>query len=893
MDRTFERSALGSLHRDTDGPVSTPHSTVVGRSGECETAPWQRMRGGGAAGSSEERHHGFSRDGLSYDNSASVPQKNGTTASTGYPETPPPLQQINGTAAFHGNASGHPDGSTPTTTRPTLTIFTEYSSQSLDPNTLSNYSVQPKSCDSIASMHVDLYGGDDAILHGTRTRLSPATHYTLLSGGGKPVARNHPGGPGSPSPHLNDSSFSRSGIQLDSGWAEGEPLVEPGSGSRVSATPVVPIQPFNKAETRRRVARTFEKWYDRKDDHEEVEKGLDNASLAAMPPNMNLSPLLPRAPPAAELTKEELKKLAKKKKKAEKEVLRKQRAMAALAKSKNVVTKSAEAPTLTREQVIRIGATRMLHRLNELDLIVHRVKNDGNCQFRAIAQQLLGSEEYHDVIRSHVTSYMQRVRATHFDHFFESKEVADVYFAKLPTNGSWGDELTLRGASDALFINIHVLSSTEKNCYITYRPSEDAPPAPTFLVDVAKIRKRRNAERALYRQWQSESAPATTSASSQVWLTQTFDSTTSQRKTLLHPTAAQSALPSDDDDDDDELDANVIQRVLQRKLIGAHIVSHSPYQPTWGTASLPDLAAPSNCDLEMQPTASHWSVQSVPDNMEPLKSSTTTIIPLLAPGRKSRASASSHPKQSLAENSTMIRGASHPLSLEPLSKTSVHPRGGGKELCRVPGFDRFQAAGAKMSSPPSESEKNADTVLISHTVSAAPRRMLQPMGGGSDAAVTPATSPRQSLLQPQGECGLPGSHDSFTVFPTMHGGNVMLLASNSPLQESSSTTRSLRQSFTLGGRPRHVTNQSIASAVSFTNNASMCESVGAAEGEGCRFVFEPRTEPIDVFLSYLYPVHYNALTVTEAVREHEQASSAEGGTGEPAYVRVPFLKREL
>lgn len=90
---------------------------------------------------------------------------------------------------------------------------------------------------------------------------------------------------------------------------------------------------------------------------------------------------------------------------------------------------------------------------------------------------------------------MRRVRAKCFDHYFESTKAADAYFDKLSKPGSWGDELTLRAASDSLYINIHVLSSQERNCYILYRPSEDAPPPPTFLVDVAKIRQRRRAER--------------------------------------------------------------------------------------------------------------------------------------------------------------------------------------------------------------------------------------------------------------------------------------------------------------------------------------------------------------------------------------------------------------
>lgn len=144
---------------------------------------------------------------------------------------------------------------------------------------------------------------------------------------------------------------------------------------------------------------------------------------------------------------------------------------------------------LSRVDIVRMGIQRLKVRLKDLKLVIVRVKNDGNCQFRAISHQILGTEECHDIVRYHVVSYMKRVRKTQYDCYFSSVEAADAYFERLSKLGTWGDELTLRGASDSLFINIYVLSSQENNFVIVYRPRSDAPPAPAFLVDVVKTRK--------------------------------------------------------------------------------------------------------------------------------------------------------------------------------------------------------------------------------------------------------------------------------------------------------------------------------------------------------------------------------------------------------------------
>ena len=63
---------------------------------------------------------------------------------------------------------------------------------------------------------------------------------------------------------------------------------------------------------------------------------------------------------------------------------------------------------------------------------------------------------------------MRRVRAEQFDFYFETSVEADNYFNAMAEGGTWGDELTLRAATDLFNIQLHVLTSDESNYYHQY-----------------------------------------------------------------------------------------------------------------------------------------------------------------------------------------------------------------------------------------------------------------------------------------------------------------------------------------------------------------------------------------------------------------------------------------
>merc|ERR1719424_1470081 len=124
------------------------------------------------------------------------------------------------------------------------------------------------------------------------------------------------------------------------------------------------------------------------------------------------------------------------------------------------------------ERRIMAGTKLLGERLSSLGLRRVAADDDGNCQFRALAQQLYGSEEFHGSVRRDAVAHMRR-EAEFFGAMFEPADF-EAYLSDMRRSKTWGDELTLRAVADALGCVVHVVPSNEANWYLQYVPA--APP---------------------------------------------------------------------------------------------------------------------------------------------------------------------------------------------------------------------------------------------------------------------------------------------------------------------------------------------------------------------------------------------------------------------------------
>ncbi|RZC56119.1 hypothetical protein C5167_014974 [Papaver somniferum] len=120
---------------------------------------------------------------------------------------------------------------------------------------------------------------------------------------------------------------------------------------------------------------------------------------------------------------------------------------------------------------------RLLQRLRANGLMEMEVAADGNCQFRALSDQLYHSSENHDYVRklilnqlkSHPELYEQYVDRDYGEYLEElSRHIEN-------RSGSWGDNVTLHAAADVLGIKIIVVTSHPNVCYYQIDPNDGEP----------------------------------------------------------------------------------------------------------------------------------------------------------------------------------------------------------------------------------------------------------------------------------------------------------------------------------------------------------------------------------------------------------------------------------
>ncbi|XP_039132885.1 OVARIAN TUMOR DOMAIN-containing deubiquitinating enzyme 12-like isoform X3 [Dioscorea cayenensis subsp. rotundata] len=131
---------------------------------------------------------------------------------------------------------------------------------------------------------------------------------------------------------------------------------------------------------------------------------------------------------------------------------------------------------------------RLLQRINAYGLVEVKVSGDGNCQFRALSDQLYRSPEHHKHVRKDIVKQLKKNRSLYESYVpMRYKQ----YYKKMSKIGEWGDHVTLQAAADksrkcsscilqdgTLFqyeAKICLLTSFRDSCFVEIVPRQQPP----------------------------------------------------------------------------------------------------------------------------------------------------------------------------------------------------------------------------------------------------------------------------------------------------------------------------------------------------------------------------------------------------------------------------------
>ncbi|CAN0825666.1 OVARIAN TUMOR DOMAIN-containing deubiquitinating enzyme 9 [Linum grandiflorum] len=127
---------------------------------------------------------------------------------------------------------------------------------------------------------------------------------------------------------------------------------------------------------------------------------------------------------------------------------------------------------------------RLLDRLKVYFLVENKIQGDGNCQFRALSDQLYRSSDYHKFVRQQVVDQLR----SHSDIYegYVPMPYGD-YLNNISKSGEWGDHVTLQAAADSYGVKIFVLTSFKDTCYIEIIPHVEKSKRIIFLSFWAEV----------------------------------------------------------------------------------------------------------------------------------------------------------------------------------------------------------------------------------------------------------------------------------------------------------------------------------------------------------------------------------------------------------------------
>jgi len=132
----------------------------------------------------------------------------------------------------------------------------------------------------------------------------------------------------------------------------------------------------------------------------------------------------------------------------------------------------------TKDPIAKGDETLLEKRLEKYGMKDRVVKGDGNCQFRALSDQIYDMEEKHGEIRSGIIKYMME----HVDTY-QQWVVGSFgnYLDNMSQLGEYGDHLTLQAFADLYNVKIHVITSYGSNHHLIIDPQEGNPHGMIYL----------------------------------------------------------------------------------------------------------------------------------------------------------------------------------------------------------------------------------------------------------------------------------------------------------------------------------------------------------------------------------------------------------------------------
>jgi len=121
---------------------------------------------------------------------------------------------------------------------------------------------------------------------------------------------------------------------------------------------------------------------------------------------------------------------------------------------------------------------RLLQRLQVYGLFEVRVSGDGNCQFRALSDQMFRSPDHHKFVRKEVIKQLKEYKSF-YEGYVPMKYKR--YYKKMAKSGEWGDHLTLQAAADRFAAKICLLTSFRETCFIEIVPQNLEPKRELWL----------------------------------------------------------------------------------------------------------------------------------------------------------------------------------------------------------------------------------------------------------------------------------------------------------------------------------------------------------------------------------------------------------------------------